>query len=210
MKSRFKLFLGLSAALFASGCASAPAAQEPDGALLFSNYCAPCHGATGAGTAEIEAPSIAALPQWYVEAQVHKFRDGVRGAHFDDIAGLRMRPMSKTLATDAHVTAVAAYVASLPEVQPPVTLDGNAEMGKTYYATCAACHGPDGAGNQALNAPPLDHANDWYLLTQLKHFKAGIRGAEPRDVTGAQMRPMSMTLADEQAMKDVIAYIQTL
>jgi hypothetical protein len=29
-------------------------------------------------------------------------------------------------------------------------------------------------------------------------------------VTGATMRPMSMTLADEQAMKNVVAHINTL
>jgi hypothetical protein len=48
------------------------------------------------------------------------------------------------------------------------------------------------------------------MLTQLSNFKAGIRGAVPEDASGATMRPMAMTLADEQAMKDVIAYILTL
>jgi len=205
------LHLGLVAAvLLASGCNTAPAAVEPDGAVLFDNNCMPCHNAAGTGTESIAAPSIAGLPQWYVEAQVGKFRDGRRGRHFDDIAGLRMRPMSRTLTGEPEVVAVAAYVSSLPVVQPAITLDGDPEIGKVYFATCQACHGPDGKGNQTLNAPPLDHANDWYLFTQLHNFKAGIRGAEPRDVTGAQMRPMAMTLADEQAMKDVIAYIQTL
>lgn len=218
MMSGYKLLTGVAAAaLLASGCNTAPAAVAPDGTLLFVNNCAPCHGATGVGLEEIAAPNIAGLPQWYVEAQVLKFRDGTRGAHFDDIAGLRMRPMSRTLTGEHEVTAVSAYVASLPVVQPPLSagfgdpsIVGDAELGKVYYATCAACHGADAKGNQTLNAPPLDHANDWYMLTQLQHFKAGIRGAEPRDVTGAQMRPMSMMLADEKAMKDVIAYIQTL
>ena len=62
---------------------------------------------------------------------------------------------------------------------------GDADLGKVYYATCAACHGPDGKGNELLGAPPIEHANDWYLLTQLEHFKSGVRGAEPRDTTGA-------------------------
>ena len=34
--------------------------------------------------------------------------------------------------------------------------------------------------------------------------------AKPGDASGALMRPMSMTLPDEQAMHDVIAYIKTL
>jgi hypothetical protein len=30
------------------------------------------------------------------------------------------------------------------------------------------------------------------------------------DTTGAQMRPMAMTLANDQAVADVVAYIKTL
>ena len=48
------------------------------------------------------------------------------------------------------------------------------------------------------------------MLTQLQHFKAGVRGTAPGDAQGALMRPMSMTLPDEQAMRDVIAFIMTL
>ena len=45
---------------------------------------------------------------------------------------------------------------------------------------------------------------------QLKKLKSRIRGGDPRDATGQQMVPMAGMLADEQAMKDVIAYIGTL
>jgi hypothetical protein len=48
------------------------------------------------------------------------------------------------------------------------------------------------------------------MLTQLQNFKARVRGGNPQDVQGALMYAMSNTLVDEQAMKDVIAYIQTL
>ena len=30
-----------------------------------------------------------------------------------------------------------------------------AQLGKAKFAACAACHGPDGKGNQALGAPNL-------------------------------------------------------
>ena len=73
----------------------------------------------------------------------------------------------------------------------------------------AACHGLDGSGNEALGSPPINHQNDWYMLTQLQHFKAGVRGTAPGDVQGALMRPMSMTLPDEQAMKATIAELVT-
>ena len=80
----------------------------------------------------------------------------------------------------------------------------------TYTRACAACHGPDGQGNQALNAPPLTIPNDWYLLKQLQNLKQKVRGGDaPRDAAGAMMQPIASTLS-EQAMQDVIAYIQTL
>ena len=65
-------------------------------------------------------------------------------------------------------------------------------------------------GNEALSAPPLVANSDWYLKTQIENFKAGIRGADRRDATGMQMRPMAYTLPDDQAILDVLAYIQTL
>jgi cytochrome c oxidase subunit 2 len=63
---------------------------------------------------------------------------------------------------------------------------------------------------EAMNGPRLTGQYDWYLIRQLQNFKAGIRGSDPKDNYGAQMRPMTMTLADEQQVKDVVAYIQTL
>ena len=61
-----------------------------------------------------------------------------------------------------------------------------------------------------LNAPSLLGQHDWYHVAQLNKFKDGIRGANPQDITGSQMRPMAMTLVNEQAVKDVVAYIQSL
>ncbi|GIT06706.1 MAG: hypothetical protein CM1200mP30_03360 [Pseudomonadota bacterium] len=45
---------------------------------------------------------------------------------------------------------------------------------------------------------------------QLKNFKAGIRGADPKDKYGMQMRPMAMTLADDQSIRDMAAYVSSM
>jgi cytochrome c oxidase subunit 2 len=146
-----------------------------------------------------------------VEAQLTKFKGGVRGAHPEDVSGLRMGPMSRTLFTDDDVRAVATYVASLDAARPASVLSGgDPEKGKVIFVVCTQCHGPDAAGNPELHVPPLRYASDWYLFAQLKKFKAGIRGADPADQYGTLMRSMALTLPDEQAMKDVIAYIGTL
>ena len=78
------------------------------------------------------------------------------------------------------------------------------------YAVCAACHGAQGEGNPALNAPKLAGQGDWYLKRQLQHFKSGARGAHEKDTFGKMMAPMAATLADEAAIDNVVAYIKTL
>lgn len=201
--------LGLTLLLLLSGCKPDQARKTPPGHVLYES-CSSCHGATGYGQENIAAPAIAGLPAWYVEAQVMKFRTGVRGAHPDDLEGLRMRPMSQQMFDVAEVKEVSAYVASMKPMPQANTVGGDAVAGAATYGVCTACHGADGKGNQALNAPPIAGQHGWYLVSQLKKFKAGVRGTNPKDVTGAQMRPMSMTLADEQAMKNVVAHISTL
>lgn len=191
------------------------AAQEAAGDLargreLFQ-LCSQCHGANGGGVAANLAPAIAGLPAWYVDAQLVKFKSGQRGLHAQDMGGLRMYPMSRWLQDEGEQKAVAAYVASLPAVAPSATLaQGDAAKGQTYYAVCSSCHGPDGAGNQGMGAPPLTGLNDWYLLSSIQKFKKSIRGALPGDTLGPVMVGMVATLPDDAAVLDVIAHIETL
>jgi len=190
---------------------SAAADDLARGEALYG-LCAQCHGAEGKGNKLAEAPSLAGLPQWYIENQLHKFQDRTRGDHPGDVNGLRMAPMSRALRSDEDLSAVAAYIANFPASTPePLLVGGDVERGKGYFTTvCIACHGPDAMGNQQVSSPPLRYASDWYLYRSLEKFRAGIRGVNPADTVGATMRPMSLTLPDEQAMRDVIAYIRAL
>lgn len=202
------------AALFAlsmMGCDFYQVPQTPtaSGEEMFQ-LCSQCHGDQGQGQQQYSAPSIAGLPQWYVEAQLRKFKSGARGTHPADITGMQMRPMTLSFHNEADLKTIAAYVSSMqrPSTQP-VLKGGNASRGQAHYATCTACHQADGSGNEQLKAPPLKHASDWYMFEQLKKFKHGYRGTNAKDVEGALMRPMAVALPDEQAMKDVIAHITT-
>jgi cytochrome c553 len=196
----------------ASWAAPAVAQNAERGAELFE-LCARCHGAAGEGNQLFLAPAIGGMPLWYIEAQLTKFREGGRGAHFDDIPGMRMRPMALSLRTEHgdDLKDVAAYVASLPVHKPAPTLEGgDATRGATHYAVCQACHGMKGEGVPATNAPPVANQSDWYLLSSIQRFKSGARGSSPTDANGAVMRGMAAILQDEQAMKDVIAHMTSL
>ena len=121
-----------------------------------------------------------------------------------------MAPMAATLADDAAIDNVVAYVQTLPDNPAATTLKKNTTDGQQHYVTCGSCHGVDGRGLQATNAPRLAGMSDWYLVTQLKNFKQGIRGAHPKDMYGPQMASMAAILTDDQATSDVVAYINTL
>jgi cytochrome c oxidase subunit 2 len=103
-----------------------------------------------------------------------------------------------------------AWVASQPTYEETLNVvNGNAQVGAAQYQVCAACHGQQGEGLQALNAPKIAGQEPWYLRRQLKSYKAGLRGAHEDDIYGQQMAPMAMTLADDTAIENVIAHIQT-
>lgn len=208
--TRLCLALWAAAVVLMFGCTSPEGAKQPATGQQLYAACSTCHGIKAQGLAHLGAPSIAGLPAWYLEAQLHKFRTGIRGAHPDDMEGLRMRPMSRLLQDEGQVAAVSSYISSLPLQPQPRTLPGDATQGAAQYVVCLACHGPTGAGNKDLKAPPIAGQFDWYLIAQLKKFRAGMRGTDPRDISGATMRPMSMTLADDQAMQNVVAHIATL
>ena len=185
------------------------AGDAAKGQALFAT-CMACHGTDGRGNEALQAPQIAGQEPWYLSTQLRNFKNGVRGAHPQDVKGMQMRPMAMMLADDQAIADVAAHVHGLQPGSGKITLGGDATKGQQLYTSCIACHGMDGKGNAALKAPSLAGQQDWYLARQLLNFRAGIRGAHQDDAAGALMRPMAATLADEVAIHDVAAYLATL
>ena len=200
-------FLGLIGLLLAGPALAQGNAEQ---GKVHYVVCVACHGTNGEGSQALNAPQIAGQQAWYLIRQLQNFKTGLRGAHPQDAYGLQMAPMAKTLPDDAAVENVAAYIASLTPAERTATLSGDAAKGKGLYLICATCHGQDGKGLEALNGPSLILQQDWYLVRQINNYKAGIRGANAQDIYGLQMAPMAQTLLDEQAVLDVVAYIQTL
>jgi len=172
--------------------------------------CSACHGPQGQGNVALNAPRIGGQEGWYLARQLQHFKQGVRGASDQDVYAKQMIPMAATLPDEAAIRNVAAYISSLPDERSKATLAGDAERGKSLYATCAACHGTAAQGIWSTNAPRLAGMSDWYLARQLHNFQQGIRGGHPQDFYGAQMGMMAKVLPDDRAINDVLAYIHTL
>jgi cytochrome c oxidase subunit 2 len=186
-----------------------PKADAAAGQALYAT-CAACHGAQGEGNAELNAPKLAGQGAWYVKRQLALFKEGARGVHEKDTFGKMMAPMAAILPDDAAIANVAAYIGTLPDKPVPSTVKGNARNGQQRYATCASCHGADGRGAEATNAPRLKGMSDWYMVTQLRNFRDGVRGADPRDMHGAQMGLLAGMLADDAAIRDIVAFVNGL
>jgi cytochrome c oxidase subunit 2 len=184
-----------------------------DASLGAASYavCAACHGTQAEGNAAMHAPRLAGQDAWYLRRQLENFRQGTRGAHEADTWGKTMVPMAMTLPDAAAVNNVVAYIGTLPVVKSTGTQQGAAARARGIYeSTCSNCHGQDGSGNWATNAPALRGMDDWYLAQQLHNFRQGIRGRHPQDLYGLQMALFANTLPDEAAIADMAAYLHGL
>jgi cytochrome c oxidase cbb3-type subunit III len=114
------------------------------GERLFMNNCAQCHGSDARGSKGF--PNLSdtdwlhgGTPEKIVET-ITKGRKG------------QMPPMAAAVGTPDDVKNVANYVLSLSN-SPHDSV--RAQLGKSKFTVCAACHGADGKGNQAIGAPNL-------------------------------------------------------
>ena len=114
------------------------------GERLFMNNCSQCHGSDARGSKGF--PNLADT-DWLHGGSPDKIKETVTlGRH------AVMPPMAAAVGTPDDVKNVANYVLSLSG-SPNDSV--RSQLGKSKFAACAACHGADGKGNQAIGAPNL-------------------------------------------------------
>ena len=188
---------------------TAPAGNPVVGAAQYA-VCAACHGQQGEGIVAMNGPKIAGQSAWYLKRQLMNYKKGIRGTQEGDVYGAQMIGMVATLGDEQAVDNVIAHIQTFPDNAVTATIEGDVVNGQKHYNICAYCHGGDGMGIQAMNAPRAAGMSDWYMARQLQNFKDDVRGGHPQDYNGKQMGFMADNLHDDQAVRDVIAYINTL
>jgi cytochrome c oxidase cbb3-type subunit 3 len=114
------------------------------GQRLFINNCAQCHGSDARGSKGF--PNL--TDNDWLWGGSH---DAIKTSIAEGRQG-NMPPMAAAVGTGEDVRNVAHYVLSLSDsAHNPVF----AQLGRENFGACAACHGADGKGNQALGAPNL-------------------------------------------------------
>ena len=188
------------------------AAMRPGNAMVGSamyGVCAACHGQQGEGVAAMNGPKLAGQSAWYLKRQIMNYKQGLRGTNEGDTFGQQMVGMVATLADEQAVDNVVAHILTFPDNPPETTVSGDVVAGQKSYRVCAYCHGADGMGIQALNAPRLAGMTDQYMARQLAYFRDDVRGAHLKDYYGMQMGFMGDIL-DDAEINDVVAYINSL
>ena len=114
------------------------------GERLFLNHCAQCHGSDAGGNRGF--PSLRD-GDWLYGGAPEMIRESIMNGR------MGVMPALGGVLGDAGTKSVVAYVRSLSGLAH----DGlHAQIGKPLFEqNCAACHGMDGKGNQAVGAPNL-------------------------------------------------------
>lgn len=167
----------LSVIIFGWTVVTLGAAEVEDrGFVVYRDNCMDCHLSTGMGIREMNAPSIAGLPRWYVTDQLREFRRELRGGHDDDAAGQLMQMKAKSL-SERDLAFVGRFIESMAfnTARNTLSLPTIATPPARYLADCAGCHGERAEGSRRERAPPLTRQPDWYLLKQIENFQTGRR-----------------------------------
>jgi cytochrome c553 len=89
--------------------------DRDSGQVKYMSVCIACHGPDGRGNQALGAPPLVGQADWYLVAQMEKFKSGMRGAHPQDTQGSLMRAMSSQLRDTTDMRNVAAFIASMPK-----------------------------------------------------------------------------------------------
>ena len=129
------------------GAMEVPAlAQDPAainiGFSLFQNYCAQCHGSTAQGGPGFPNLSDADWLYGGAPAQIEQTIKNGRNGVMPALAGV--------FGSDEEIDAMVRFVQGIAD-----GMDTTSPAHTKYMQLCVACHGPTGAGMQALGAPNL-------------------------------------------------------
>jgi cytochrome c oxidase cbb3-type subunit III len=156
------------------------------GERLFVNNCAQCHGSDARGSK--------GFPDLTDGDWLH---GGVPDNIIQTIAKGRvgtMPPMAAAVGSGDDVRNLANYVLSLSG-SPHNQIQ--AQLGRSKFTACAACHGPKGEGNAALGAPNLADKvwlHGWgedAVMTMINKGKTNVMPAHGDKLTASQIRVLA-------------------
>jgi cytochrome c oxidase cbb3-type subunit 3 len=156
------------------------------GERLFMNNCAQCHGSDARGSKGF--PNLADT-DWLHGGSPEKIAETIKGGRQG-----AMPPMAAAVGSADDVKNVANYVLSLSGAPHDSV---RAQLGKSKFTACAACHGIDGKGNTAIGAPNLSD-DTWLhgfgeqaIIAMINNGKTNVMPAQGGKLTDAQIHVLA-------------------
>jgi cytochrome c oxidase cbb3-type subunit 3 len=171
-------------------------AARQTGERLFLTYCAQCHGSDAGGSRGF--PNLRDGDWLY---------GGAPPTIVETITGGRMgvMPAFGAVLGEDGVKNVTAYVRSLSGLAHD---NLRAQLGKPLYAqTCAACHGADGKGNQALGAPNLTDRTWLYGSSEAAIAEGIVKGRNIAASEGVKAMPSFEGTLSPTQIRVLAAYV---
>jgi len=172
------------------------AAARQTGERLFLTYCAQCHGSDAGGSRGF--PNLRDGDWLY---------GGTPATIAETITGGRMgvMPAFGSVLGEDGVKNVTAYVRSLSGLAHD---NLRAQLGKPLYAqTCAACHGGDGKGTQALGAPNLTDRTWLYGSSEAAIAEGIVKGRNIAASEGVKAMPSFEGTLSPTQIRVLAAYV---
>ncbi len=161
-------------------------AAKAIGERLYMNNCAQCHASDARGGRGF--PNLTDA-DWLHGGSPEKIQETITNGR----NGM-MPPMGAMVGSEEDVKNLANYVLSLSGSMHDAARAG---LGKEKFASCAACHGPDGAGNQALGAPNLTDgiwlhgAGEAAIIDRINNGKVNQMPSQKDKLTPEQIRVLA-------------------
>jgi cytochrome c oxidase cbb3-type subunit III len=156
------------------------------GERLYMNNCSQCHASDARGGRGF--PNLTDN-DWIHGGSPEKIQETITNGR----TGM-MPPMGAMVGTDEDIKNLANYVLSLSGSAHDAAAAG---LGQEKFAVCAACHGPDGKGNQALGAPNLTDniwlhgAGEAAIIERIKLGKVNQMPAQASKLTPEQIKVLA-------------------
>jgi cytochrome c oxidase cbb3-type subunit 3 len=156
------------------------------GERLYSNNCAQCHASDARGNKGF--PNLTD-GDWLHGGTTEKITETITGGRIGN-----MPPMAAAVGSADDVKNVAQYVLSLSGSPHDAA---RAELGKEKFVVCAACHGADGKGMQAVGSANLTD-NIWLhgfgekaIVEMVNNGKVNVMPAQASKLTQPQIHVLT-------------------
>jgi cytochrome c oxidase cbb3-type subunit 3 len=156
------------------------------GERLYSNNCAQCHASDARGNKGF--PNLTD-GDWLHGGTTEKITETITGGRIGN-----MPPMAAAVGSADDVKNVAQYVLSLSGSPHDAA---SAALGKEKFAVCAACHGVDGKGMQAVGSANLTD-NIWLhgfgekaIIEMVNNGKVNVMPAQASKLTKPQIHVLT-------------------